>query len=125
MNAGSRASTLLAVACAVVLPCTAQNVPLLSGGVGFFTSTNGGKTNYQPHIEPLIAAPIGKSFLVESRGILLEEFSPNGNGYGHSHLADLIYLQGDYLATSHLTVVGGTPEFLLINCNHGSKRAVQ
>jgi len=89
---------------------TAQDTPLISGGVGFFTSTNGGSTSYQPHIEPLIAAPIGKSLLVESRGILLEEFSPKGDeqsGYDHSHFASLIYLQGDYLAAKHLTVVAG------------------
>ena len=91
--------------------CGAQDIPLLSGGVGFFTDTNGGGTSYQPHIEPLIAAPIGKSLLVEGRGILLEEFSPNGggqSGYGHTHFASLLYLQGDYLATSHLTVVAGS-----------------
>jgi hypothetical protein len=91
----------------------AQDVPLLSGGVGFFTSANGG-TSYQPHIEPLIAAPIGKSLLFESRAILLEEFSPKGNGqagYDHSHFADLIYMQGDYIAAPHLTVVAGS--FLL------------
>jgi hypothetical protein len=89
--------------------CTAQDVPLLSGGVGFFTSTSGGNTSYQPHIEPLIAAPIGKSLLVEGRGIVLEEFSPDGTGgYSHSHYASLLYLQGDYLATSHLTVVAGS-----------------
>jgi hypothetical protein len=107
-KAGLRALIWSAAICTVAMPGAAQNVPLLSGGVGFFTSTNGGKTSYQPHIEPLIAAPLGKSLLVESRGILLEEFSPNGNGYSHSHLADLIYLQGDYLATSHLTVIGGS-----------------
>lgn len=96
----------------------AQDVPLISGGVGFFTnttnSTGGSSTSYQPHIEPLIAAPLGKSLLVESRAILLEEFSPNGNGqpgYTHSHFADLIYLQGDYVASAHLTVVAGS--FLL------------
>ncbi len=92
----------------------AQDVPLLSGGVGFFTSTNGGSTDYQPHIEPLIAAPIGNSVLFESRAIVLEEFTPNGNGesgYNHSHLADLIYMQGDYAASPHLTVVAGS--FLL------------
>ena len=44
---------------------TAQDTPLLSGGVGFFTSTRGGKTTYQPHIEPLAAAPIGSHFLVD------------------------------------------------------------
>jgi len=89
----------------------AQDTPLLSGGVGFFTSTNGGSTSSQPHIEPLIAAPIGNSLLVEGRGIILEEFSPNGGGqtgYSHSHFASLLYLQGDYLATSHLTIVAGS-----------------
>jgi len=92
-------------------PCAgAQDTPLISGGVGFFTDTNGGSTFYQPHIEPLIAAPLGKSLLVEGRGILLEEFSPNGggqSGYSHSHFNSLIYLQGDYLATRHLTIVAG------------------
>jgi len=91
-----------------------QNVPLISGGVGFFTDTNGGSTSYQPHIEPLIAAPIGNSLMVEGRGIILESITPNGggeSGYSHSHYASLIYLQGDYLTTSHLTVVGGS--FLL------------
>jgi hypothetical protein len=92
----------------------AQDTPLLSGGVGFFTSTNNGSTSYQPIIEPLIAAPIGKSLLVESRAIILEELSPNGGGqpgYNHSHFADFVYLQGDYIASPHLTVVAGS--FLL------------
>jgi hypothetical protein len=87
---------------------TAQNIPLLSGGVGFFTATNGGDTTYQPHIEPLIAAPITNHFLVESRGILLENFVPSSTGYDHNHVASLIYLQGDYLASPRVTVVGGS-----------------
>jgi hypothetical protein len=92
----------------------AQDVPLISGGVGFFTSTNGGATSYAPQIQPLIAAPIGKSLLFESRAIIIESFFPNGGGqpgYSHSHFADLIYMQGDYMASRHLAVVGGS--FLL------------
>lgn len=92
----------------------AENIPLFSGGVGFFTSTNGGSTSYQPHIEPLIAAPIGDRLLFESRAILLEEFSPKGSnqsGYDHQHLATLIYMQGDIHAASHLNVALGS--FLL------------
>lgn len=92
-------------------PSSAQNTPLLSGGVGFFTSTNGGNTNYQPLIEPLLAAPIGKHFLIESRAALAETFFPNGHGYDHAHFVALTYLQGDYFAAPHLTVVGGS--FLL------------
>ena len=92
----------------------AQDVPLISGGVGFFTSTNDGATSYQPHIEPLIAAPIGQSLLFESRAIIVESIFPNGGGqpgYSHSHFADLLYMQGDYMVSRHLTVVGGS--FLL------------
>lgn len=87
---------------------TAQNTPLISGGTGFFTSTNGGKTTYQPIIEPLIDVPIGSHFLVESRAALGEIFSPNGNNYSHSHFIALTYLQGDYFASPHVTAVAGS-----------------
>lgn len=89
----------------------AQQTPLLSGGVGFFSSTQGGNTTYLPIMEPLLAAPLGKNFLVESRAILLENYFPRGNGqsgYDHAHLVNLTYLQGDYFASPHLTVFGGS-----------------
>ena len=91
--------------------CVAQDTPLLSGGVGFQTNTNGGNTTYTPIIEPLLAAPIGNHLLIESRAALLESFSPNTNGqsgYSHSHFIGLTYLEGDYIATPHITVVGGS-----------------
>jgi hypothetical protein len=99
----------LAIACASSSG-SAQNTPLLSGGVGFFTSSNSG-TTYLPILEPLLAAPIGDHFLIESRAALIETFAPNGNGqagYDHTHFIGLTYLQGDYIASSHLTVVGGS-----------------
>jgi len=43
-------------------------VPVISGGVGFTNSTVGGSTFLQPIIVPVIAAPLGSHFLVESRG---------------------------------------------------------
>ena len=103
------------IACLALLSAlrygVAQNTPLLSGGVGFFTATNAGQTSYQPLFEPLLAAPIGPHFLIESRAILLESFSPKGgnqSGYDHSRFISLTYLQGDYTLTSHVTLVGGT-----------------
>ena len=84
----------------------AQDTPLLSGGVGFLTSTNSGSTTYMPIIEPLLAAPIGQHFLVESRAALLESFAPKGgdqSGYDHTHFIGLTYLQGDYIASPHVT----------------------
>ncbi len=97
-----------------VLSAAAQDTPLLSGGVGLLTNTNGGNTSYTPIIEPLIAAPVGRHFLVESRAAVLETWAPGGSsqsGYQHSHFAGLTYLQGDYIASRRLTVVGGS--FLL------------
>ncbi len=87
----------------------AQDTPLLSGGVAYLTNTTGGNTSYQPIIEPLVAAPIGPRLLFESRALLLESFAPDGNGgYSHSHFIGLTYMQGDYIANPHLTVVGGS-----------------
>src|ERR1700743_1645203 len=86
----------------------AQNTPLLSGGLGFFTSTNGAATSYLPITEPLAAVPLGNRFLIESRATLLESFNPKGggqDGYNHSHLIALTYLQGDYILTPHITVI--------------------
>jgi len=89
----------------------AQDTPLLSGSVGFVTNTTGGDTTYIPLIQPLAAVPLGDHFMVESRALVLEEYIPNSGGYDHSHFAALTYLQGDYIANRHLTVVGGS--FLL------------
>jgi hypothetical protein len=89
----------------------AQNTPLISGGAGFFTNTTGGSTTYEPITQPLLAAPIGDHLLIESRAALLEDFTPKGDnqpGYDHSHFIGLTYLQGDYIASPHLTVVGGS-----------------
>ena len=89
----------------------AQDTPLLSGGVAFLTSTNGGDTTYLPIIEPLLAAPLGRHVFVESRAALVESFFPKGGGqigYDHAHAIGLTYLQGDYLASRHLTVAAGS-----------------
>jgi hypothetical protein len=90
-----------------------HNVPLISGGVGFVTSTNGGDTTYIPVITPLLAAPIGSRILVESRAIILDPFSPKGGGqagYRSNYFLGLTYLQADILASRHATIVAG--EFL-------------
>lgn len=87
-----------------------QNVPLFSGGVGFLTSTNGGNTSYNPILSPLIAAPLGSRILVEGRGYILDVFYPSPAGYERFHFQGLTYLQANFIASRHLTVVGG--EFL-------------
>src|SRR5580698_10193825 len=105
MTRSTRRVALVVAALCAVRYGAAQDTPLLSGGVGFFSSTNAGQTSYQPLFEPLLAAPIGPHFLVESRAILLESFSPVGGskpGYDHSHFISLTYLQGDYFLSPHV-----------------------
>ena len=84
--------------------------PLISGGVGFFSSTNGGSTSYLPIMEPLLAAPLGNHVLIESRAAVLEDFTPKTGepGYNHTHLAALTYLQGDFICNPHMTLVAGS-----------------
>jgi hypothetical protein len=108
-----RVALLMAPLSCGVSTLSAQDTPLISGGVGFLTSTSGGTTTYVPVLSPLLAAPLGNHFLVESRATLAESFFPRGDGrpgYTSSPFLGLSYLQLDYLATPHLTVVGG--EFL-------------
>jgi hypothetical protein len=86
----------------------AQDTPLISGGVGFFTNTNGGSTSYSPTIAPVLAAPLGPHFLLESRANLVESISPReGSSYKTNLFTNFSYLQLDYLANSKLTLIGG------------------
>jgi hypothetical protein len=108
----ARTARFCAVAFAVLCAtraASAQRVPLISGGVGMFTGTDGGSTSYLPIAEPLLAAPIGSHFLIESRASLVEPIFPDGKGgYNHTHSFGLTYLQGDYIASPHLTIVAGS-----------------
>lgn len=96
-----------------LIPASGQDTPLISGGVGMITNTNGGNTTYIPIISPLLAAPLGDHLLVESRAAILDSYFPKGNGqpgYTSSSFLGLSYLQLDYIANPHMTVVAG--EFL-------------
>jgi len=87
---------------------TAQNTPVLSGGTGFFSYTDGGKTSFDMVASPLLAAPIGPYLLIEGRGVLLEALSPaHTGGYDTSRFFGLSYMQADVIANKHVTLVGG------------------
>ena len=89
----------------------AQDVPAITGGIGFITSTNGGNTSYLPALSPQIVAPLGNHLLVESRASIISDIFPRTNsGYDHSTFIGLTYLQADIIASRHLTIVAG--EFL-------------
>jgi hypothetical protein len=88
----------------------AQNVPLISGGVGFLTTTTGGTTVVQPVISPVTAIPLGEHLLVESRAYISERVAPkNGDTgpYQGDFFAGLQYLQLDYIATPRVTLTVG------------------
>jgi hypothetical protein len=87
-----------------------QNIPLISGGVGFETNTNGGNTTYIPVISPVLAAPLGNHVLVESRATILDSFFPKSDGrpgYTSDLFLGVTYLQADIVTSKHLTVVAG------------------
>ncbi|RRA50275.1 hypothetical protein [Acidipila sp. EB88] len=106
----AKAAALALAVISLAKPAHAQDTPLISGGAGFFSNTPGGQTSYLPEIQPVLAAPIGKKFLIESRALLSEDFFPNPSvhGYDHAEFIALQYLQLDYLASRHLTVVAGS-----------------
>jgi hypothetical protein len=102
------ALVLLLVLSGRLLP--AQNVPIISGGLGFLDSKNTGVNFFQPVAAPVIVAPLGKYFLAESRFDLRGLYIPkNGTSgpYQGSFLRTTEYLQLDYLASDKLTITGG------------------
>ena len=102
-----------AISCACTPRLFGQDIPLICAGVGFITSTNGGNTTYIPIVSPMLSAPLGKHLLVESRATILDSYFPKGGGqpgYTSSSFLGLSYLQLDYLANRHMTLVAG--EFL-------------
>ncbi len=105
--------TVAIVACACAASAAAaQDVPLISGGVGFFSNTKGGNTNLLLYVKPELVAPLGRHVLVETRASVVDGWASKASG-GYTRSAvfkTLDYLQGDIFAGPHLTIVGG--EFL-------------
>ncbi len=88
----------------------AQYTPLISGGVGFLDSTNSGANFFQPVLAPLVAVPMGKHLLAESR-FDFREFYARKDGrsgpYEGTFFKSTQYLQLDYIAVPALTVTVG------------------
>ncbi|MBV8514032.1 MAG: hypothetical protein JO260_01910 [Acidobacteria bacterium] len=86
-----------------------ENVPIISGGAGFLSSTQGGTNVLQPVLAPVLAAPLGDRWLIESRADLrIVDFQQGpGGSYQNESFTTLEYLQLDYNANSHLTITAG------------------
>ena len=87
-----------------------SNTPILSGGAGFFSATQGDNTFFQPVVAPVLVVPLGEKWLVESRadlrGFISREDGSTGP-YQGQFFGTLEYLQLDYNANSHLTITAG------------------
>jgi hypothetical protein len=89
-------------------PVVGQNTPLISGAVGFLEGTNKGQTSYTPTVMPVVAFPITHYFLFETRDSFLEAITPrNGESYQTRLNNNVLYLQLDFIATRHATLVAG------------------
>ncbi len=86
-----------------------SNVPIVSGGVGFISTTDGDSTFMQPVIAPVVAAPLGDRWLLETRVDLRALiFKPSGSsGYQGQFFDTIEYAQVDYDAAPWLTIVAG------------------
>lgn len=81
-------------------------VPILSGGTGFITSNEPGRTTFTPIFDPVLLVPIGDRWLVESRAEFTGDFQ-NDNGIRGVVEKEVDYLQLDYIANRYLTVTVG------------------
>jgi hypothetical protein len=88
----------------------AQDVPIVSGALGFFDSKNTGVNFFQPVAAPVVVAPLGKHFLAESRfdlrGVYIRQNGTSGP-YQGSFVGTTQYLQLDYLASRRITFTAG------------------
>jgi hypothetical protein len=86
------------------------NVPILSGGLAFTATNTAGSPTFQPILQPVLVAPFGDHWLVESRGEIQGFFfrqDGTSGPYNGIFAANLDYLQVDYIANPHLTITAG------------------
>jgi len=91
-----------------VLCAQAQETPMITGSIAFLHGTTRGRTVFLPVFAPIAVVPIKQRFVFETRGLFVESIVPRP---GKSHQTRLgrntDYLQLDYLANSHMTIIGG------------------
>jgi hypothetical protein len=90
-----------------------SEIPIISGGVQYLSTTSGGATTFQPTIAPVVAIPFGEHWLIESRATFDEVIFREDGTTGPYHaqtFSSVDYLQLDYIANPHLTITFG--EFL-------------
>jgi len=103
----------VALACALSCHMMAQSaladdyvkpVPVFSGSLGFVDTVTGGHTVLNPMFAPVVLAPIGERWLVESRAEFKGEYQSTNGSFGGKVEKEIDYLQLDYLANRYVTV---------------------
>lgn len=101
---------LVGMACGLYAQSDPPNVPILSGALAFQGTTTGGVNSFAPIIAPVLVAPLGNHWLIESRGEI-QGFIARDHGrtgpYSGQFFGTFDYLQVDYIADPHLTVTVG------------------
>jgi hypothetical protein len=83
--------------------------PILSAGMGFISSFQGGQPHLDPLISPVLLIPIGSRWLIESRDTFESDLVqlPGGNSFHGVVEKEVDYFQLDYIANPYLTVTVG------------------
>jgi len=85
-------------------------VPILSGGVAFVPTSDGGKPTLVSIISPVLLAPLGNNFVFESRAAFEADFQrrngSSGDFTGAVHKS-LEYAEVDYIGNRYVTITAG------------------
>jgi hypothetical protein len=84
-------------------------VPILSAGVGFISTFDGGDAHLGPLIAPVLLIPIGDRWLIESRATFESDLSrrPGSDAFHGKVAKGVDYLQLDFLANPYVTFTVG------------------
>lgn len=84
-------------------------VAILSAGMGFIASFEGGQPHLGPLVSPVLLIPIGDRWLIESRDTFESDLVqlPGGNSFHGIVQKEVDYAQLDFIASPHLTVTFG------------------
>jgi hypothetical protein len=84
-------------------------VPLLTGGVGFITTFDGGEPHLGPIVSPVVLVPLGQRWLIEARGDFESDLTqaPGESRFDGTLTKGVDYAQLDFIANPFITVTVG------------------
>lgn len=88
----------------------AQNIPAISGGLGYIHTINGGVTALTPQIDPVLLVPFGSHVLLESRTSFtgfFERKDLTSGPFTGKVFKSVDYAQIDWLASTHIIATAG------------------